>query len=258
MLLGDLALHHHAVVDRIEPGLAIEAHALGDGIGEERLDVGMAAQIGGAAVDQVDALDIVDRRVQLAGEDHRGDALLGWDVVHGHAGRWREAGGAAMAALGRPLHPEFQIAVAHAELVLQDAARPQRRGLLVFGDADALPFQVRRRLDMRVAAHEDAGMEEASRGEDRDADPAIVAPAVGHEQRGDRHLRHVELGEMELAPEHLRGSQHRDGQVDGVRHDAAVEHRPGARIVGQGDAEIELHGSPFAAARGLPNFDASI
>ena len=55
-----------------------------------------------------------------------------------HARGRLEAGGAAMALVGHPLHEELHVARAHAELVLQDAAAPDRRGLLEFGHADPL------------------------------------------------------------------------------------------------------------------------
>jgi len=58
MALGELALDDHAVVDRHEVGLPVIAHAFGERIGEQGLDVRMAGEIEGAAVDQVAAPDV--------------------------------------------------------------------------------------------------------------------------------------------------------------------------------------------------------
>ena len=78
-------------------------------------------------------------------------------------------------------------------------------------------------------------------GEHRQADPAVVARRHGLDERGERHLRDVELGELELAPEHLGRVQGRSDEIDAVGLDRAVENRCGARIDAHGDAELKLH-----------------
>ena len=77
---------------------------------------------------------------------------------------------------GGALHPEFHVLRRDAEFVLQHAARPQRGGLLIFRHADALALEVGRLVDAGVAAHQDAGVEEPARGEDRQADQARRRP----------------------------------------------------------------------------------
>jgi len=128
---------------------------------------------------------LIDRdaaRVKLAGEHHRADALVGRDLMHGDAGRRLEAGGAAVAHFRRALHPEFHVLRRDVEFVLQHAARPQRRSLLIFWHADALALEVGRRLDAGLAPHQNAGVEEPPRGEDRQADKARIAARHGDDE----------------------------------------------------------------------------
>src|SRR5271155_4159043 len=112
----------------------------------------------------------MQRGVELAGEQHRAHALVGRYLVDGDAGRRLEAGGAAVALVRRALHPEYDILRMHAELVLQHAARPQRRGLLIFWHAYALTLEVRGRFDPGVAPHQNERVIEAPGGVDRNAD----------------------------------------------------------------------------------------
>ena len=92
-----------------------------------------------------------------------------------------------------------------------------------------------------LRAHQDAGVKKPPRGEDRQADKPRVA-ARGHDQkRRARHFRHGEFGEMQLPPEQFGRVQHGRDEIDAVRLDRAVEDRPGARIVGDADAELEIH-----------------
>ena len=90
--------------------------------------------------------------VELAGQHHRADAFVGGNLMHDDAGRRLEAGGAAVTAIRRALHPEFHVFRRDAEFMLQHAARPQRRGLLIFRHADALALEIGRRLDAGFAA----------------------------------------------------------------------------------------------------------
>jgi len=103
--------------------------------------------------------------------------------------------------------------------VLEDAPRPQRRGLLVLRNSHALALQVGRALDAGVLADEDAGVEEPARREDRQADPPIVAGGHRHNERGERHLRHVEIAELELAPEEFGGVDRAGDELNAVIHD---------------------------------------
>ena len=183
----------------------------------------------------------MDRCVELAGEHHRGDALAGGNLMHPHARRRREARRAAVAELGRALHEELHVLRAHAPFMLKRAARPQRAGLLIFGHADALALQVFGLLDPRALAHENVRMKKAARGEDRQADETIVALGHRNDERGERHLRNVEIREAQLAPEQFGGAHDAGGELDPLRLRAPVEHRTGADVFGEGDAESELH-----------------
>jgi len=51
--LGNLTLDDHAVVDRIDAGLAIKPNAFGMRIGEQGLEIGVAVKIDRRAVDQI-------------------------------------------------------------------------------------------------------------------------------------------------------------------------------------------------------------
>ena len=139
------------------------------------------------------------------------------DLVDAHAWRRGEAGGAAMALVGIALHEPFDLAGMHAEFVLQDAARPDRPGLLIFRHADALAAQVGRRGDAGIVAHDDAGVEELAHGEDRDRHPAGIAARHRDDQRRHRHLGDVEFGEAQLPPEHLGRMHHGGDELDPLR-----------------------------------------
>ena len=169
--------------------------------------------------------------------------------MHGDA-RWRfESRGAAVAEFGRALHEEFHVLRADAPFVLKRAARPQRAGLLIFGDADALAFQVFGLLDPRILAHQNMRVEEAPRGENRQRQKAVVALRHGDDEGGERHFRHVEICVAQLPPEQFGGADDAGREVQPFCGDAAVEHGAGARVFGKGDAKRQFH--PI-----LPNFFA--
>ena len=65
-------------------------------------------------------------------------------AVKRNAGRRREAGGAAVAQFVGAFHVPMDFVLRYAEVVLQNAACPERRGLLIFADADALAVQIAR------------------------------------------------------------------------------------------------------------------
>jgi hypothetical protein len=190
----------------------------------------------------------MERGIQLARDHHRADVLVRRDLPHHDTRRRLEAGGAAMAVLGSALHPEFHLRRSHAELVLQRAARPQGGGLLIFRHAHALALEVARARDPGGAPHQHLRVEEASGGEHRQSDPGPVAPCRGDQQRGDRHLRHVEIGKAQLAPEHLRRVQRCRHKVDAVRLRCAGQDRPRPRVLADGEAQGQVH-------RGLPTAD---
>src|SRR4051794_32653678 len=98
--------------------------------------------IDGAAVDQVSVHQIVERAIELAADQHLADIAGGRYLVHAHALRRSESGRPAVALVGVALHEPLDVAGMDAELVLEDAARPDRPGLLIFRHADALAAQV--------------------------------------------------------------------------------------------------------------------
>src|SRR6185437_3744507 len=99
---------------------------------EERLDRGMIVQILSAAVDEILVADVEHAGVELAGDHHRANALLRRDLIDSDARRRLEADGTGMAPRRRALHEMGHVPRRHAELVLEGAANPQRRGLLIF------------------------------------------------------------------------------------------------------------------------------
>ena len=145
-----------------------------------------------------------------------------------------------MALVGVALHEPFDVAGMHVEFVLQDAARPDRPGLLIFRHADALAAQVGGHRDARIGAHDDAGVEELAHGEDRDRHPAGIAARHRDDQRRHRHLGDVEFGEAQLPPEHLGRMHHGGDEPDPLRRDTAFEQRPRALVVGERDTELEV------------------
>ena len=143
------------------------AHALGVTMPRNVRNFWLTADVDGRAVDQVRLTDVVDDAVKLARDHHRTDALFRRDLVDGHARRRAEGERTGVTMRGHALHPEFHLGRRHAELVLQNAARPQRRGLLIFRHADTAAAQIGGLVDAGRAPHQNLGVEEFSRGEDR-------------------------------------------------------------------------------------------
>ena len=168
-------------------------------------------------------------------------------------GRRLKTDRAGMAARREPLHEEGHVLGRDAELVLQDAAGPQRRSLYIFRHADALASQIGGTRDLGVLTHVNARMVEAPRREHRNADEPVIAPVADHHELRHRHFGNVELGEAELPPKHFRGAQHGLGEIDAVGFDAPVDDRPGARITGDGETELQIGhaSSPPAGASSL-------
>src|SRR5258706_11492138 len=181
------------------------------------------------------------RGIDLAREHHAAQAFFRRHLLDGHARRRLEAHRAAMAVRRHALHPPLHVARFHAELMLEGAARPERRGLLVLGHTDALAVEIGRLLDLRRAPHQDLGVEQLARGEHRDPHEALIPCGERHHQRRHRHLGEVEVAELELAPEQFRWKYLAGQQVDAIGLDAAVEDRPGARVLRHSDAELQVH-----------------
>ena len=118
----------------------------------------------------------------------------------------------------------------HAVIVLQDGARPDAGGELIFRQADPLALEILRLLDA-VGAHIDAVVAEHARHEGRHADIGTIA------LRGlDREARHRQFADVEIhgakGPEEnlLRRQLHEDG-LDAVDLHRAVEQRTGPVII---------------------------
>src|SRR5882724_13681618 len=99
------------------------------------------------------------------------------------------------------------------------APRPQRGGLLVFGNTDTPRLEVAGPIDPGILSHQDLGMEKFSGRENRQTDPAVVALRSRHDQRGKRHLGDVEIRKAQLTPEELRRMHHARYERDPVRLD---------------------------------------
>ncbi len=237
MLLVQRPPHDDHVVDGIHARLGVVAGGLRQRVGKERAHLLVGAQIERAAVD-ARAGEVHVHGVQAALGHHRAKVLRRRvHIVERNAGRRREAGGAAVAQLGRALHPPLDVAVRDAVLVLKEAARPQRGGLLVLVHADALALQAGRRVDAGVRPHERAGPEERARREYRQRRPVAVPLRRDDRQRRERHLGNVELLVHELAVERLRRRRRRGDEFDPFRLHRPVHHGKAAGIGRERHAE---------------------
>ncbi len=242
MALGDLAPNDHAVIDRIDAGGVVELHAFGMGVGKQGLEVGVVVEIQCRPVDQVvGPREVAQRPVEFPLQQHLTHIGVVGNVVQRHIGRRRKAGRRAMAVVVVALHPEFHVARMDVVFVLQIAARPKRRRLLVFRHPHLLADQVLGHLYAAVLAYQHADIEHPARGEDRQADPARVAAGDGDQHSRHRHLRQVEIGEAQLAPKQLRRVDLRIDQGNSIGLDLALDERPRPRVVRDGEAELQIH-----------------
>src|SRR5580704_16401567 len=103
----------------------------------------MIVQVGVAAIDEIAVAAVIGHAgIELAREHHRADALLRRNLVDADPGRRRKTDRAGMTARRNALHEEGHVLGRDAELVLQDAAGPQRRSLYVFRHADTLASEI--------------------------------------------------------------------------------------------------------------------
>ena len=138
--------------------------------------------------------------------------------------------------LGSSMPPRTQMHVGRldAVVVLQDHARPDAGGELIFRQADALALEILRLLDA-VGAHIDRVVAERARHEGRHADIGTIA------LRGlDREARHRQLADVEIhgaegAEENLLRRQRHEHRIDAVDLHRAVEQRAGAVVVADRD-----------------------
>ncbi|WP_324274899.1 hypothetical protein [Blastococcus brunescens] len=73
-------------------------------------------------------------------------------------------------------------------------------------------------------------MEEAAVRKDRERYPRVVAAVQQHQERGQRHLGDVELGETQLTPEDVRRLQFARSQIDTLDWAQVVQDTSDARI----------------------------
>jgi hypothetical protein len=94
----------------------------------------MPGELESGPADQVALGDVEGDRVEVAVDQHRGDASIRRDAVQRHVGRLIELRRATvLASLHEPVHVLRQ----DTELVLQRATYPRSGGLVVLGHADA-------------------------------------------------------------------------------------------------------------------------
>jgi hypothetical protein len=105
--------------------------------------------------------------IELVLDQHGGQALVRRNALEGDTLRRLEAGCAAVAQLFSALHEPVHLVLRDAEVVLQDAARPERGRLLILGDAKPLPHQIPRLVDAGVLVVGQLRLEKAPTGKDR-------------------------------------------------------------------------------------------
>ena len=169
-----------------------------------------------------------DDGVELARRQQAVDRLRRADLLEVEIGRQIDgdalAPARALEAAGPPAHRARLDAVR----VTQEAADPQRHGLLVFAETDRLALEIGRAFDAAVGADVDRRMPERPRQEHRHRDVGAVAA-----RGGDHMARHRQLGDLELpvaqgaAEDVVRLARQRDEPATGYR-DAAVEDRTAA------------------------------
>ena len=242
MALGDLALDHHAVIDREDAGLLVVARTFRRGIRKQEFDIRIFIKVRAAAINEVGRIqDVVNRRLDLARLHHRADIFFRRHLVDGDTGRRCKTDGATMAVRGLALHPEFDVAGLHPPFVFERAAAPQGRRLLVLRHTDPFSLEILGALDAGVLPHQDAGVEETLGREYRQAHKTIIALGNRHDERGKGHFGNIELGELQLPPEKFRGQHHAGQQVNSLGFHASVENGPAAGIRRHGDAELQVH-----------------
>src|SRR5512135_1446432 len=135
-------------------------------------------------------------------DEHGGHALVRWDSLKRNPRRRRETGGAAMAQFFGALHVPVDLVLGYAEIVLENAALPQSRGLLVFADADAFVDEILRLGDPRIGMIGELGVKEPPAWKHRQSDH-VEAPFAGDQIGRHRHLADFEFLKFQLAPESL-------------------------------------------------------
>ena len=134
----------------------------------------------------------------------------------------------------------------HAELVLELTARPHGPGLAVVGIADPHPSQVFRSLDARCPAHNGSGVGKISvikHGQHQ----VRKSPSSTHHEERERHLRKIELLELELPIEEVGAPSRRVLKRDAIWFNLTgyQRHEPIIRRATEGQHKV-IANSAFA------------
>ena len=234
VLLIQLTPHDHRVVDRKEPSFLKVPLGFGQLVYEQGPHQVCLAQVGGAAVYQITFIEVKQGGVQLAADQHFANVGGGRNLVQPHAFRRLKTCGATMAFVGAALHKPFNVTRMHAKFMLQNAARPQRCGLLVLRHAHTLARQVLRAFNTAVGSDQNVGVKEQARGVNRQRHPTPVATSCGNEQRRQGHFRHIKVRVLELAPKHFGGVNDCGYQPRTLHANAALGDGTGSLVVGEG------------------------
>ena len=149
---------------------------------------GSAADIGAATIHEIVVRDVVNDRVDFAVQQHVAEIGVWRHRTHRYA-MWRpETGRMAVAAVVVPFHEPRHVAGVHAEFVLQNAAGPDRRRLLIFRNARALAFEIRRFFNPEISSHQDLVVEEFPHRIDRQTNPIAVSLRSQNSQCRHRHF----------------------------------------------------------------------
>ena len=134
-----------------------------------------------------------------------------------------------MAQLVGSLHVPVDFVLRYAEVVVQYAAGPQGRGLLVLADADPLAHEIAGLLDPGIDVIGLLGVKKAPARKNRNSNHVHAARA-GDQVRGHGHFADLELLKFKLAPKSLRRVGIGRDEVDAVGLDRAVHERLDALI----------------------------
>ncbi len=196
----------------------LDAHV----IGEEACDVRRAGEKAFRRL-------VRHQRVDLAGGEHVGEIRAVRDHRDAHAARLHADHRLGVVGVRGPATP-VDVGRAHAVLVLQHAARDQRRGHRVFAHAHGPADQVARRADAPVGAHEERRVAEHPRREHRQRDVAAVAGRREIQEVGEAELGEVVRIGVERLGEQLLQRRTVERRVEAGHGDAPVDERLGAVV----------------------------
>jgi len=101
------------------------------------------------------------------------------------------------------LHVPVDFVLRHAEVMFENAALPERRGLLIFGDGQPLAGEITGLCHARSGVVRYLSVKQPPARKDRQGDH-VKAAFAGDQIRRHRHLTDVELLKLELPPKSFR------------------------------------------------------